>query len=393
MRHKRTLTALTVASALALAPSAAHAGGYTVSGTCGVWSPYSNNGARVAVYADGCNTFLLARNTFGNFTSSQGTEGGWRVSAPPGAVISGLSFFGTLKGTKGWDAALFDSGGTVHAVCPGGVNCGGRNTTELNTGFGMSAGASDRSRALLREQLHQHDRTGSQPGARQDRHPREHRDDLGFQPPRRHASSAAASRLPRWKRGNQTLTINASDNVGIRGYEAWVDGSRVGVTDQQGCAYTGRTRPLPERGRNCPHQPRRARRRQPHPGRARAIDSADNAGGTAARRIAVDNHPPLSPQNPAVDGGAGWRTSKHAHGALDQSAREVRADRPRPLPAVPGGGRQHTTRPQPPTPASAASPRRSTGSKHRRGQGAAPGRGRLAAPAPVAPRRRGQPQP
>ena len=29
----------------------AQAGSYTVSGTCGLWAPYNNNGARMAVYA------------------------------------------------------------------------------------------------------------------------------------------------------------------------------------------------------------------------------------------------------------------------------------------------------------------------------------------------------
>ena len=306
MRHTRPLTAL-VASALALTPSAAHAGSYTVSGTCGIWSPYSNNGARMAVYADGCNTFLLARNTFGNFTSSQGTEGGWRVIAPPGAAISGLSFFGTLKGTKGWDAALLDSGGTVHAVCPGGANCAGRNTTELNTGFGMFAG-----QVIARVRCYASSCTNTTEASASP--------ERGKIVIRGSAVSISDSTMPAvtivggsvtsggWKRGNQTLTVNASDNVGIRSYEAWADGRRVGVADQQGCAYTGGTVPCP----NGPGTVTINLGELPDGGHTlagRAIDSAGNTGGSAARRIAVDNHPPLSPQNPAVDGGAGWRTS------------------------------------------------------------------------------------
>jgi len=307
MPHTRTLIALIIASALALTPSAAHAGGYTVSGTCGVWSPYSNNGARMAVYADGCNTFLLARNTFGNFTSSQGTEGGWRVIAPPGAAISGLSFFGTLKGTKGWDAALLDSGGTVYAACPGGVNCGGRNTTEINTGFGLFA-----SQVIARVRCYASSCTNTtEAGASPERVKIVIRGSYvsisdSTAPAAAIVGGSVTSRG--WKRGNQTLTINASDNVGIRGYEAWADGGRVAVADQQGCAYTGRTVP-------CPNGPGTVLidlgelADGSHTLVGRAIDSADNEGGSTARRIAVDNHPPLSPQNPAVDGGAGWRTS------------------------------------------------------------------------------------
>jgi hypothetical protein len=307
MRHTRTLTAVVVASALALPPTDAQAGGYNVSGTCGVWSPYSNNGARVAVYADGCNTFLLARNTFGNFTSSQGTEGGWRVIAPPGAAISGLSFFGTLKGTKGWDAALLDSGGTVYAVCPGGVNCGGRNTTELNTGFGMFAG-----QVIARVRCYASSCTNTTEAG-----PSPERAKIVIRgsyvsisdstaPAAAIAGGSVTSRG--WKRGNQTLTINASDNVGIKRYEAWADGRRVSITDHESCVYTGRTVP-------CPNGPGTVMFNLgeladgSHTLAGHAIDSADNTGGTAALHIAVDNHPPLSPQNPAVDGGAGWRTS------------------------------------------------------------------------------------
>src|SRR3954471_19356951 len=118
MTRTRTtsLTAVLATIATLLAAAAAHAGSYTVSGTCGMWGPFSNNGARVAVYDAGC--LLVARNTFGNFSSGQGTEGGWIATAPPGAAIAGFTYEGFLKGTSGWDAALYDSNGRTHAVCP-----------------------------------------------------------------------------------------------------------------------------------------------------------------------------------------------------------------------------------------------------------------------------------
>src|SRR5829696_3290427 len=120
-RHNRASTALaSAASALALAfvPAAAQAGSYTVNGQCGIWGPFNNNGARVAVYNNGCGG-LVARNTFGNFTSGQGTQGGWAVTAPAGTVIAGFTINGFFKGTSGWDAALFDNAGRTYVSCPG----------------------------------------------------------------------------------------------------------------------------------------------------------------------------------------------------------------------------------------------------------------------------------
>src|SRR5215208_6727284 len=106
--HQRVLLAMALtAVALVAAPLPAHAGTYTVHGTCGLWEPYSNNGARMAVYYDGCR--LVTRNTYGGFTSPQGTEGGWRMSAPAGAALDGFHISGSLKGTAGWDAAVLDS--------------------------------------------------------------------------------------------------------------------------------------------------------------------------------------------------------------------------------------------------------------------------------------------
>jgi hypothetical protein len=308
MSHTRTLAALlTIVSAIALPSTTAHAGGYSVSGTCGIWSAYSNNGARMAVYPDGCNTFLLARNTFGNFTSSQGTQGGWLITAPPGAAITGLSFFGTLKGTKGWDAALLDNGGTVDAVCPGGANCGGRDTTEINTGFGMFTG-----QVIARVRCYATSCTNTtSPGASPERGKIVIRGSyvtISDSTPPAVSIIGGSVASSGWKRGNQTLTVNASDNVGIKRYEAWVDGRRVAVADHAGCSYVGRIVP-------CPNGPGTITldlaelTDGSHSFAGRAIDSADNAGTSTTRRIAVDNHPPLPPQGPVVDGGAGWRTS------------------------------------------------------------------------------------
>ena len=113
-----------------------------------------------------------------------------------------------------------------------------------------------------------------------------------------------------WKSGDETLSIDASDNVGIRRYEAICRRHRVrGRRDQGGCSYSGRLVPCPN-GTGTVTLKLGDFADGRHTLSGRAIDSADNAGGTAEQRIAVDNHPPVSPQNAAVDGGAGWRPAK-----------------------------------------------------------------------------------
>ena len=140
------------------APAAVSAGSYTVSGTCGLWAPYSNNGARMAVYADGCR--LVTRNTYGGFTSPQGTEGGWRMSAPAGASIAGFSIKADLKGTSGWDAAVFDDAGLTLRRLPGRRELRQHqpHRAQLQLRRRCPPAAARHARALLRQQLHQHQR-------------------------------------------------------------------------------------------------------------------------------------------------------------------------------------------------------------------------------------------
>jgi len=302
------LSACTLACVLGAAATA-HGGTYTVSGQCGIWGPFTNNGARVAVYDNGCG--LVARNTFGNFSSAQGTQGGWSVTAPGGTTIAGFSIDAFFKGTSGWDAALFDNAGRSYVSCPGGNSCINSNTVYLRP---FASGPINAGQVVARVRCYASSCTNTGTGD-------------PFAPERALVSlsgssvtiadgSAPAARITGgsatsegWKGGDETLTVDASDNVGIRQYEAYVDGSRVGTADQGGCAYTGRLVP-------CPNGPGTVTLKLGdfadgrHSLSGRAIDSANNAGSTAEQRIAVDNHAPVSPQNPTVDGGAGWRPNK-----------------------------------------------------------------------------------
>lgn len=305
----RRLSLLLVAAlALGLAAAPARAGTYTVSGTCGLWSPFNSNGARVAVFADsGCT--LIARNTFGAFSTAQGTAGGWQMSAPAGATIHAFSVLARLKGTSGWDAALFDSSGLMHAVCPGGVNCQNTNATELNYSYGpLAAGTTQvtaRVRCYASSCTNTTDSAASPERGRfvisastmtvEDTSP----------PNVRIAGGSAAS--PGWKRGVQQLTVDASDNVGIREYRAAIDGAAVGVSPRPDCGDVGRVVPCPN-GTGTVDVQLAGIPDGTHTLSGLAVDSAGNAAG-ASQPIGVDNTPPVAPQGAEVVDGAGWRTT------------------------------------------------------------------------------------
>ena len=156
MRQSRYLITLVLAaSALATNPGAAEAGSYSVSGLCGLWSPFTNNGARVAVYAEaGCGG-LTARNSVGDYRSAQGTQGGWRLTAPAGATITRLAMHAYLLADRGWDAVIFDNKGGVFVGCPGNVGCENRSSAQANFNTGVNARRDHRPRPLLRKQLPQ----------------------------------------------------------------------------------------------------------------------------------------------------------------------------------------------------------------------------------------------
>src|SRR3954453_21712432 len=110
MRHNRYLiTLILAATALATSARVAEAGSYSVSGLCGLWSPFTNNGARVAVYAEAGCSGLTARNSVGGYRSGRGTQGGWKPPAPAGAGITEPARHAFLLGTAGWDAVIFDT--------------------------------------------------------------------------------------------------------------------------------------------------------------------------------------------------------------------------------------------------------------------------------------------
>src|SRR4051812_30152191 len=99
--------------------ASAHAGAYTVTGTCSAWSPWGTTSGQVAVFA-ACPA-LVERNVLGNFTTPAGVGGGWRFDAPAGTAISSVTLNGTMQGLNGWQAAIYTEGPNSHTLdgCPG----------------------------------------------------------------------------------------------------------------------------------------------------------------------------------------------------------------------------------------------------------------------------------
>ncbi len=110
-----------------------------------------------------------------------------------------------------------------------------------------------------------------------------------------------------WQRGTQEVSIDAHDNVGIRGAAALVDGTPH-ISRARTCDYS---RPVP-----CPDwaeslevdTPRFADGR--HTLTVRATDSAANSTDEDFTLL-VDNSPPAQPSELAIVGGDNWRSQNH----------------------------------------------------------------------------------
>jgi hypothetical protein len=300
--HAVLIVALLV---LLAAAAPAQAGTYTVSGTCGLWAPYSNNAARMSVYNDGCQ--LVTRNTFGAFNSAQGTEGGWHMTAPAGTTITSFLISASLKGTRGWDAAVFDNSGVTHAVCPGGRQCGNSDTAELNYNPSLAPGTTQVS-TRVRCFASSCTNTGGSAGSPERGKLIIHNSFMtvadSSPPTVRITGGSAVS--GGWKRATQTLDLDASDNVGIREYRAYLDGTAVGLTPRQECSNVGRVVPCPN-GSGTVAVQLAGVADGAHTLAGQAVDSAGNTAVTR-QQIAVDNTPPVAPQAAGLVAGPGWRT-------------------------------------------------------------------------------------
>ena len=304
MRHSRYLISLIVAaSALAATPQPADAGSYSVSGLCGLWSSFTNNSARVAVYPEAGCYALTARNSVGNYRSARGTQGGWSLPAPAGSRITSLNMHAYLFAADGWDAVLLADGAVI-AGCPGNTRCEGSHSAEPN--FATDANAAQ---ILARVRCYASSCPNTGPALHDLLQIYSSSVTITDYSAPAVAITGGSAVSGGWKSGTKTLTVDATDNVGVRQYETYADGASIGVAPRGDCSYVSRLVPCPN-GASTMNITLRELADGRHSLRGRATDSAGNPGSSGARVIAVDNHPPVSPQNATVDGGAGWRTAQ-----------------------------------------------------------------------------------
>src|SRR3954469_6302195 len=89
---RATIVAAGVTLALVGAPGRAEAGTYTISGTCGLWEPFSVGASGITAFPN-CPE-LWARNLGGAFSTPPGGAAGWVFHAPAGTWITGFSLQG-----------------------------------------------------------------------------------------------------------------------------------------------------------------------------------------------------------------------------------------------------------------------------------------------------------
>jgi hypothetical protein len=280
-RHRRRLApALTLAlsallSIAAITAPAAIAGSYTVSGTC-LWEPYNASPAHIAVYG-GCGSPMIARNVGGSFNSPAGVGGGWRFAAPPGASLTGATTTVHAIGRSGWQAAVFEEGGGGALLvncpgpgCPGGDQFVGWTPFMLTGGYALTARM----------------RCGAPSGACSNG------DLYGYIEIFDSAltiadyiapavSVSGGSLLGGWRSGTQTVSLDADDNVGVKITRVYIDGAlRTEESDRPGRCNYGLKVPCPNGGATLT-VPTGGLADGAHTVTAQAIDSADNAGGSA----------------------------------------------------------------------------------------------------------------
>jgi hypothetical protein len=280
-------------TAVLLWPSAAGAGTFTVSGSCGLWQPYNNSPGYVSVYP-ACPE-LVTRNSGASTPAPTSSEGGWIFYAPAGTSVASFAVQGALLGTSGWQAALIPSAGIPVENCPGSscpgaskqlalqswypgynspaivlrLRCGASGSCPRNTIYGY-AGITASNVTLT---------DGVPPGV---------------------AINGGAI-LSGWRRGTSTVTYDAGDNVGIKIVRGYLDG-RPRAEVPRPCNY-GTLIPCPNGGGSLDVDttglPDGA-----HQLTVQAIDTADNASSDS-RTVYSDNTPPASPGSLTPDNGDG----------------------------------------------------------------------------------------
>jgi hypothetical protein len=297
---RRSIGTLLVLGAAMLSPAPAAAGTFTVSGTCGLWRPYQNDNAHIAVYP-ACPE-LVTRNIGGPFTTPVSAEGGWIFDAPSGTSIAGFALQASLLALSGWQTAVIPTSGFAVENCPGTSCPGASKNLAIQTWYpGYNSGA-----IVLRL------RCGSNGGC-----PTNSlytylgltaasvmlTDDV----PPGIAITGGQLIAPGWQRATPAVSYDAGDNVGIKAVRTFLDG-RPRAEDLRACDYASKT-PCPNGG-GALAVDTTGMPDGPHQLAVQAVDAADNLSQDSLT-IYTDNTPPASPGSAALDGGDAWRATNH----------------------------------------------------------------------------------
>lgn len=276
----------------------AFAGTYTVTGTCGNWSGFSNNITAVAVNVT-CPQMRL-EHPVGPWTASPGHEARLTFDAPGGTAIASFSGQFSLLGTNGWQAALIATSVGQVEGCPG-ATCPGAYKFIPTT---SSYNASNSAGVVLRL------RCGGAQGC-----PMAPVNGyaflwassvtlVDFQAPGV-AITGGPLASGGWQRSTGAVSYDAGDNTGIRLVRAYLDG-RPRAEVSRGCNYTSKA-PCPNGGGTLSVDTTGIAD-GPHTLTVQAVDAADNATNDS-RTIYVDNTAPAPPRDLQLDGGGAWQSS------------------------------------------------------------------------------------
>ena len=330
-RARRTLILVAIVLGLILATEAvprAHAGSYTVAGTCGQWAPWGDT--------TGSSRSTRPARTCGRATSAAASPPPAAPAAagalirPPGTGVAQVELQGSLQGFYGWQAAAYTEGLSARELvnCPG-VTCPGaaaivrRHLPDLRQRRGRPA------RALRRQP-----RCSNSAARRPDLPAQRHRHAQRLQPSPPARSPAARCSPAAGRAALQTLVVDGSDNIGIQSARALIDGSACRQRDAAVHASGRRSRARTARRRS------RSRPRGSPTARTRCRGEVVDATGQrrlapAARRSTSTTPPPTQPLDVAVVGRRGLARAQRVRGHVAQPAAERRADRRRALHAVP----------------------------------------------------------
>lgn len=281
-----------VAGLLAAVPS--RAGYYTVPGTCAHWTAWGQGIAIFPACPD-----LVARNVYQGQLAPYGTGGGWRFDPPPGTAIAIASLRGSVVGGGGWRASVYTEGVSARELigCPG-LTCslgsaGFVDFQTYNSGAVVIhvvclAGGGCPGNALYGQAILNSSAITLSDGS-----------------PPTYALAGGSLLSGGWKTGPQTLTIEASDNSGIREVRALVDGARV-ASVVRACDYAQKV-PC-SNGQTSLQVALGGLADGAHTVSAEALDASGGPSlPSGSSTFYVDNTPPAAPLEAQVSSGAGWR--------------------------------------------------------------------------------------